>query len=163
MPNPSKTRAVNDGPESPAAQSRYELYREAIKKVQAAIDAEFYLEAITLTESMIADRLESRVAAIHQQDPDHREFGNLGPLVRKLRSAERAENDACRSLYEQVDHWRSRRNQTLHQLVKHAENDTRTWEDKYLEAEETAKDGFELFRRLDREIAKHNRTDALDN
>lgn len=157
MAKPSKTRAVNDGPELEVAQQRYALYTKAIGKVQGAIEAGFFLEAITLTESLIADRLEARLAAIYDQEPSKREFGTLGYLYGQLNAKTVSETEACKSLYSEVDRWRVRRNEALHQLVKLAEEDDRDWDERYAEAEQTARDGLDLFRRLDRETAKHNR------
>lgn len=39
---------------------RYKLYKSAFSRINKAIKEEYYLEAITLVESILADRLESR-------------------------------------------------------------------------------------------------------
>ena len=48
-------------------QARRELYVHAAERVKEAIAAKYYLEAITLLESLISDRLESYIEKETQQ------------------------------------------------------------------------------------------------
>ena len=52
-----KTREIADTPEK--GQKRYWLYRSVIDRYNEAYKSGYYLEAITLMESLITDRLES--------------------------------------------------------------------------------------------------------
>ena len=47
-------------------QSRYETYKATIERINKAMDSGFYVEAIALCESIIADRLESLANQISQ-------------------------------------------------------------------------------------------------
>lgn len=78
---PSKVRAINSGPRSPEAQSRYQLYRQCNAQIKHAMSQGFYLEAISLIETIIADRLESRIAHVNGQDDIYRKFGTISELL----------------------------------------------------------------------------------
>jgi hypothetical protein len=155
MSNRSR-RAHNEGPQSPVAQARRELYSFALKRVDDALSKGFALEAVTLVESMIADRLEARCAKVFPADPKMQQFSNLGPLTDRLLADKAGESTAMKALYRQVKEWADDRNEALHELVKLAENSDADWDSKYTHATETAKAGLELFRSLDTQVKKLN-------
>jgi len=65
-----KLRAINKGLKSKTAQSRRNLYKNAKNQIKNAIKHCYYLKAIAIIESMLADRMESRIAFIYS----HRAF-----------------------------------------------------------------------------------------
>ncbi|MFT5915887.1 MAG: hypothetical protein ACJAWV_001955 [Flammeovirgaceae bacterium] len=71
--NDKKTRnhIGNEG----VSKNRYELYQLAFKQFDKAIEAGFYLEAVTIIESIIADRMESRIGQLTEEPFI---FGTLG-------------------------------------------------------------------------------------
>lgn len=77
----AKVRLINTGRTSSVAKARQALYRSCTARIKEAIKLGFYLEAIALLESMITDRLESRIAAIHGQDEEYRKFRTIGYLL----------------------------------------------------------------------------------
>lgn len=62
----SKIHAISKPGENHVGLNRYVLLSEVAQKAASAFEQEFYLEAITLTESMLATRLESRLTWIRR-------------------------------------------------------------------------------------------------
>ena len=149
-------RAINEGPKSETGRARQRLYRHHQGRIAEAIKAGFYLEAITLIESMVADRLEARLAHIHHQIPEKRKFSTLGNLLQELSGEKCNESEASQAIYTQVADWAGDRNRALHELVKLEEGSCQSWSEKYGFAKQTAEDGRALFRRLDALIKKLN-------
>jgi len=83
---------------------RQTLYRAASGHVQRSIREGFYLEAITLCESMISDRIEALVAAL---DPDHPIAGRLLALGQNLQHFRRvlADDPEGDALALRLDAW----------------------------------------------------------
>jgi hypothetical protein len=65
---PSKKR-ISAGSAPGLGTDRYRLFRSAAQQIKAAMDAGYYLEATTLVESILAERLEKRAQFLHQR-PD---------------------------------------------------------------------------------------------
>lgn len=66
MTDPKKIRNKSSNPG--VARNREVIYREVIERYNKAMADGFYLEAICLTESLICDRLESRLEEIKQTE-----------------------------------------------------------------------------------------------
>ena len=154
---PKAPRAINQGPHSDVAQTRRSLYQNALGKVSAALNDGYAIEAVTLLESMIADRLEARRAKIHSQKLEKRKSPLLIPLIDELCGNNAGESDTAKELYEEVRTWTEARNTAIHQMVKLPENSVKRWDEKYAEARITAESGLDLFRRLDTKIKELNR------
>lgn len=159
-----KVRAINHGRGTSVAKARQELYRQCAGRVRLCMKQHFYLEAITLIESMIADRLESRLAALNLDDPEHRTIGTIGDAFRANRKSGRIgllnqETDPLLiESYERVLKWAKGRNECLHEMVKFTEEDSRSWPVKYETAKIVAKEGWSCFRELDSLVRKANRS-----
>jgi hypothetical protein len=158
-----KKRAINAGPKSIPAQSRKSLYIKAISRINNAIEHRYPLEAIALIESMIADRLEARLACLFKQDPDKRKFSTLGKLTDELCGKKSKDSDEAKAVYENVAKWANRRNEALHQMVKLAEGDAKDWQMKIEEAQATAAAGLLLFRELDAVVRELNKPPLPDD
>jgi len=117
----------------------------AYGRMSAAIEAGFYLEAIALTESIVSDRLESRLSALGHPNCAFQPLGELIKAIRKW------EPDApLRALVEQdLDSWRVLRNQALHEMVKVAVGDPSNWDDRMLALVLIAEEGRSVLRRID--------------
>lgn len=158
-----KVRAINHGRGTSVAKARQELYRQCAVRVRLCMKQQFYLEAITLIESMIADRLESRLAALNLDDPEHRIIGTIGDAFRANHKIGRVgllnqETDPLLTVsYERVRKWAKGRNECLHEMVKFTEEDSRSWSVKYEAAKSIAKEGWSCFRELDGLVRKANR------
>lgn len=156
----AKKRAINSSSQSSVAQLRKQLYTNAYLQIQMAIEQGFYLEAITLCESMISDRLESRIAYLTGQDQQNRQFSNLGPLLGKLKSANpnnRLENsEEALLLYEAIREWTRLRNTALHEMVKVAEDEHVDWSVRYQHNKTVALKGKTLANKLGNLVRKLN-------
>ena len=158
----TKVRLINPGHGSSVAKARYNLYRHCNAQLKHAMANGFYLEAITLLESMITDRLESRIAALHGQDEIYRAFGTLGELLfgRRSRTKDQRiigllskdldEPSELVDLYHRINEWRSNRNACLHEMVKLGDESDKEWKYRYAHSKSVAKAGQKLFRDLSR-------------
>jgi hypothetical protein len=120
-----KPSRKSQAPKTPVKGSveKYLSYREAWARIKEAIKAGFYLEAVTLEESIISDRRISHlvgIGAIKRQEKLH-QYPGLGGLISKWKQQETILDwtpaDSC-SLQTAVDDWRNRRNAVVHGMVK---------------------------------------------
>ena len=131
---------------------RFELYKKAIEQFNQAIEAGFYLEAITICESLISDRLESRCAELKKPMA----FKPLGDLIKKLKQIE---TDVLikSTVVGDLDTWRLNRNTALHEIVKFEKGAIPNWENQVEQYKKYAEDGMLIFRTLDSQITKLRR------
>jgi hypothetical protein len=145
-PRPPKKRAINEYPGSPIGMQRYGLHKQAYARIEEAKQQGFYLEAITLIESLISDRLESRLSRL--LTPEYG-FQTLGSLINSVRQVET--DEALKTFVTtRVDEWRTKRNSSLHELAKLSEGDERTWEERTIDLPLIAVEGLILLRLLDK-------------
>ncbi|MCB1206326.1 MAG: hypothetical protein KDN18_18845 [Verrucomicrobiae bacterium] len=147
----------SSGLKSRTGQARRDLYAKSLERIAKAIEAGYALEAITLLESLIADRLESRLASIHDQKAEKRKFSTLGNLTQELKGKESGEPPGAVAIYERVEKWAGLRNEAIHEFAKLREGSSKKWETKYRKAVKAAKDGIPLFNDLSAEVKKLNR------
>ena len=83
---------------------RQALYREAFSRISNAIRDGYFLEAITLTESLLTDRLESRATFLLQCEFS---FKTLGSLINKLKTEE-LDTDLCKLIKDDVAAWKDK-------------------------------------------------------
>ena len=143
-------RAINHGEGADAGRHRQSLYQRCIAQYNEALGAEFYIEAVAIVESLLCDRLESRLAALHGQEENKRRFSTLGRVACELKGQRLGEPADTRGIYGEISKWASQRNKVIHQLVKLEEGEIPNWDDRYKQARRTAEAGMDLFRRLDR-------------
>lgn len=95
---------------------RYNLYKKVIEHINKSIDNGYYLEAITLIESLIADRLESHLTFIKGEDFS---FKTLDKIVKNFsRHKSDIDDDLYRLVEEYVNNWKEKRNLVLHEMAK---------------------------------------------
>ncbi|MDP6396431.1 MAG: hypothetical protein QGI16_06850 [Candidatus Marinimicrobia bacterium] len=123
---------------------RYKLFAEVIERIQKAEKEGFYLEAIALLESIIADRLESRLCYITGSNVG---FHTLGFLIRLIKLFEK--QTQIIKVADQIEKWSKKRNTCLHEMAKIALNNSKTWVEKVNFCEDTISEGIELFREID--------------
>jgi hypothetical protein len=114
MPKLSKLKRAPKG-----NAGKYYCYKEAWDRIRNALKRGFYLEAVTLEESIISDRLISYlkwVGAIKSQN-GYPSFRNLINKWKKQNSYGMAD-DECSNLQTKVDKWRENRNEVVHGIVK---------------------------------------------
>ena len=141
------TRAIAH-PGSATAKMRAEMYRAAYARINEATKAGFHLEAITIIESIVSDRLESRLTHILGHDFS---FQNLGSLIIKARQTEK-DQILLGLVDKDLDNWRKARNKALHEMAKIAVGDTSTWSDRVAGLVPISKDGLALLRTIDKRI-----------
>jgi hypothetical protein len=147
MTTKTRTRAIAT-PGSLTAKSRAEMYKSAYARIAESTKSGFHLEAITIIESLISDRLESRLTFVLKRDFS---FQHLGSLITKARQVET--DPILRNLVDiDLDRWRKSRNKALHEMVKIAEGDTSTWQDRVNGLVPISDDGLKLLKTIDRQI-----------
>lgn len=135
------------------------LFEAARVHIECAVARGFFCEAIAVSESIIADRLESRLSWLTKQNLG---FKTLGWLIRELRKCE-SDRDLIHLLND-LDAWCERRNSALHEMVKVADEgpvpDWQTrptdWDVRMRKLEVSASDGYELVKRTYHRVADLN-------
>ena len=128
-------------------QQRYTLYKKAIVQFNNAIEMGYYLEAITICESLITDRLESRCGELGQPFA----FKNLGKLLFELNKIE-TDDELRQIIFTELDDWRKNRNTALHEIVKFEKNEIPNWESRVENSKTYAEEGIVIFRKIDSRI-----------
>jgi len=133
---------------------RYDLYKEAYARIKLATQQGFYLEAITITESLISDRLESRLSFVKKSDFS---FKTLGALIKDINHHE-TDGELKEIISSKLDEWRVSRNKAMHEIVKISETDTRSWVTRIGELSSIAKEGLSTLRTIDKRCAALQKT-----
>jgi len=138
-------------------QERYEIIKAAISRYNTAIEHSFFLEATALMESLISDRLESRLGELIKTPVSFDTIGNL------LNSLRKVETDAVLKeiMNKQINNWCGDRNAVIHQAAKIELGKKKEWKDFIKEAEKTAKDGRKIFDAYNKQLNKLRRTNSI--
>lgn len=135
--------------------TRYNLYKQAYSRIHDATKQGFYLEAITIIESLVSDRLESRLTFLKKHDFS---FKTLGGLIKESRKTET--DSALKELVaNNLDKWRDDRNHALHEMAKLADGDSTTWEDRVKGIVPVAVDGLTILRAIDKRCKELRKLD----
>jgi hypothetical protein len=145
------TRAVRVGSE------RFRLIRDAFLHCQEALRAGYYIEAISIIESILADRLGSLLYGITRQriDLEHT-IGNLlynwkegAKKVIAPDTARPLPNDIASFLERDLKKWVKARNKAVHAMAKLERPGDTTFQERYDRLERVALDGVLILTRLD--------------
>ncbi len=139
-----KIRAIAKG-DNAVGKERHNLFALVIERISQAEKEGYYLEAIALLESIIADRLESRLSHITDSIVG---FHTLGFLVRLINLFEK--QSQIKDIANQIEKWSKKRNTCLHEMAKIDLNDNKSWNEKVNFCKETISEGIELFRDIDK-------------
>jgi hypothetical protein len=132
---------------------RFELYKNAYDWINYSINEEFYLEAIALIESLIADRLESRLTFLLKKNFA---FKTLERIISNSKDMET--DDKLKALVvNNVNNWKDSRNKALHEMVKIEKGTSISWTKRRNLTKKTAKDGLKLLRKIDNSVKKLQR------
>jgi hypothetical protein len=131
---------------------RFRLYSAAKERIEKCMELGFYGEAVIIIESVITDRLESRISFLQKENVG---FRNLGPLIHE---AKKVETDGkTLVLLDELDKWRENRNVAVHELVKIEEGlEPMGWTDRLVSIADTAKEGYRLLKLLYARVADLN-------
>jgi len=146
---PKRKRAIVEE-NSTVGKHRREIYKSAFKQIKLANEAGFYLEAITLIESLITDRLESRLSFLDGKDFS---FKTIGKLIEKSIKIE-TDSELKKLIEIDLRKWADGRNKSLHEMAKIAEGDFSSWDDRYLKLKNISTKGMTLLRKIDRQCEK---------
>lgn len=136
-----RKRQITQTPEQ--GQERYDTFKKVLDRYGLAMENGFYLEAITLMESLIADRLECYLL-MNIKESDY-SFSTLERLIRGLRSMV-----STPITIESVEAWKNQRNKLLHEMAKIEDGNFESFDSKYDQAKQCAEDGLLLFREIDK-------------
>ncbi len=153
-------RPASTGRKSETGQKRFDIYSRVHSQINKAKGAECWLEVITLTESLIADRLEARLAHLADQRLDGRKTMTAAQAAKALRSSADAADPVAMALYDAVGFWARSRNSALHELAKLFETTTDDWGLRYAEAKIVADAGIALLEKLKAHIKRLNKPPA---
>jgi hypothetical protein len=148
MANPRKR--ANSASDREIGQERYELYKSAFERISAAIAAGYHLEAISIEESLIADRLESHLSYRLGKDFS---FKTLGKLIDKIKSHE-TDPELRKLVLKDLDQWRKDRNTAAHEMVKIEVGQQMSWEARSQINQTVAETGLDLVRKIDQQTRK---------
>lgn len=122
--------------------TKYWSYKEAFDRMESAQKQGFFLEVVTIAESIISDRLLSFLWQRNILDPSKHDVNTgFSTLIKKWK----ADDGADTTLAEKVDTWREKRNIVVHSIVKSIPGTEHSDIDDFLaQAEKTATEGKEL-------------------
>jgi Arc/MetJ-type ribon-helix-helix transcriptional regulator len=138
--------------------NKYESYREAWSRIKQAQENQFFLEAITIQESIISDRLISFLASSNAKNiltKDKRgRWPSFGNLIQRWASefpkgVPYGKSPDQINLIAVVDQWRNNRNDAIHAIVKSEPGEPTQGIDLFLK---TAKEVAERGERLAKEV-----------
>jgi hypothetical protein len=144
MVTTKKTRAIAK-PGTRVGLTRYTLYKRAWEHVDVATKAGFHLEAITLLESILTDRMESRASFLTSTIQGYQ---NLGPLITTLKKHEKLPEFLA--VLDSIDAWREQRNAAVHEMVKFEAGHAPTWDEKLKPLPKIVLEGKRIIRAFDR-------------
>lgn len=132
---------------------RHSIIKSAMSRFNTAVEHSFYLEATALIESLICDRLESRIGELTLAPV---KFGTLGDLLKKLNSIENDE-ELKYIMNHLLYQWAGKRNLVIHQAAKIELGKKKDWNDFLKIAEKTANEGKRIFSKYNKQLEKNRR------
>ena len=145
-------KTETDDPKVPTV--RYYTYRAVIERYQQAFQDKYYIECISLMESIIADRLES----LANQISSSRNFSykTLEKLLEFLRGKNQHNllNDELLCCLDEIYSWKDDRNIAIHEMAKLPDDLLELFQTRYCKLEDIAIRGYKLFRDLDNSIRR---------
>ncbi len=132
---------------------RYEIIKLAMSRFNTAIEHSFFLEATALIESLICDRLESRIGELTDKSV---EFGTLGDLLKKLNTIE-SDVELKYIMNNILYKWAGKRNIVVHQAAKIELGKKKDWNEYLRLAKLTAIEGRKAFDNYNKQLHKLRR------
>jgi len=140
---------IHDGAGTP----RQERYKAAIEHCNKAKKEGFFIEAIAIEESLIADRLESLTNEITGGGWSYKPAGKL---VWNLLNNHRLHlNEELIEWLKNVQGWCRKRNYAIHRMAKLTPDMKGSFDEDYSNLSAVTKDGMKVFRGLDNAIRKY--------
>ena len=158
MTNMKSKRPVITEPD--VGEKRHNVYAGVIRQYHSAMSSGFFIEAISLMESIIADRLESLANELSASS--NFSHCTLGRLLKYLKEEEQ-KNKIDTEIYtclEEIAVWKNARNEAIHEMAKLLDE---VFETHYERLEEYADEGYDLFRKLDKAIHKWRANQSVNH
>ena len=148
-PSSPKVRVIG-GKGSDAGTTRHELYKAAWSRYNEAMSAGFYLEAITIVDSVITDRIEAYTLHLMHFDDKHQQVESLGNAMAALNIARQdrqiTDDAEYKAVRKAVTKFYEGRNQAVHNFViLNNANAQMSVEDRIKQAKGIAEFGREVF------------------
>lgn len=139
---------------------RHQTYRHIIEQYHLAMSQGFYIEAISLMESLISDRLES--LANELSGSENYSYATLEKLLIFLCGRNQALQlpDNLKDVLNEICIWKNERNRAIHEMAKEINH---SFADNYDALEDTADEGYTLFRKLDNAIRAYRQEKSITN
>jgi hypothetical protein len=96
---------------------KFLAYREAWTRIKESQEQGFYLEAITIEESIISDRLSSYFRNVLKTEKQPNSLKGMQDLWKK-HHPEAITSGGYKDLIFELDKWREERNQSIHAIVQ---------------------------------------------
>jgi len=145
-------KTVTDNPQ--VGEVRYNTYYASIERYQQALENKYYIECISLMESLIADRLESLANQISEsRDYSYKTLERLLEFLQGHKQKYLLNEDMLQSL-EHIVNWKNDRNKAIHEMAKLTDNLNEQFSTRYANLKNIANEGYNLFRELDNSIRK---------
>ena len=125
--------------------ARYQVIKSTADRIAEAQDGGFSVEALMLTESILAERLESRL--MYLSGRSHKPHMGFVALIGLLGKCERVEG--FRALLPQLREWAKSRNEAAHGMAKLPELGSPEWHAKLEAASVAAERGMRLLVEFD--------------
>lgn len=150
---PVRVRSTTNSGQN-TAKHRNQIYKSAFARITEASNLGFFLEAITLIESLVSDRVESRLSYKGGEDFS---FKTLEKLIKK---SQKLETDlVMKTLVEsELQVWAGKRNRALHEMAKIESGDVSNWDERYALLKPVVDSGVKLLRNIDRQVNKLRRS-----
>ncbi len=140
------------------ARQRYDLYKLANEQLKRAYEAGFYIECVSICESIISDRIEARLQFLRRATDKPSHIDSLGRLLKQVEDIESQDQTELRAAYAAIRHWANARNETIHQFVKVTDqNHEATSKDRIQQGKMAAREGRVLMQLISKLIKKHNK------
>jgi hypothetical protein len=153
-----QSQRLKGGKGTAVARQRYDLYKLANEQLKAAYDAGFYIECVSICESIIADRIEARLQFLRRDTEKPPYVASLGSLLKQVEDTRAEDKRDLIEAYDAIREWSKARNATIHQFVKVTDrNQQSNGDDRIRQARAAARNGIRLMRKVSALIRKYNK------
>ena len=134
-----------------AGVEKFKIIKASVSRFNQAIKHSFFIEATAIIESLISDRLESRLGEL-SKEPIH-----LDTLGKLLASLSKVETDIILKeiMNKNIKSWSRDRNKVIHQIAKIEIGKMKDWDDFLKLAEITANEGKKIFDSYNKQLKKN--------
>jgi hypothetical protein len=128
---------------------RYNIIKSVIDRFNNALINGYYFEATTLMESLICDRLESRLGELKKKQTL---FNTIGNNIKELQKIE--SDEILLKIISDIKEWSNQRNAVIHEAAKIELGVDKDWEIFISNAKQVALNGKKLFYALNATLKK---------